>query len=142
MPYTDTELAEIEEARMYLGAALAAKGEDYVYEENPSPDLFCTYLDWTSIGSTSEYTIGDPRESGACTSGSPSCIVGHVFTYAGLDVDTIAPLEGSSASVASRILFTSNVVIAALDLAQTVQDDGGSWGEAVWAFETRIAAGA
>ena len=102
-----------EEARALLARAVEEKGGDYVY---PDAEYGCSYL-W-----------GDR---------TPACLVGHVFIYAGVTPGDIEAHEGTQAAEVVSSLFpdTEDRVRAALRAAQTVQDNGGTWAEAVVEFD-------
>lgn len=102
-----------EEARALLARAVEEKGADYVY---PEFETGCSYLD------------GE---------GNPSCLVGFVLTYAGVSGFEIENCEGTQAAEVVGSIFpdTEDRVRAALRAAQQVQDNGGTWAEAVVEFD-------
>lgn len=135
-----TLTAEIEAARQHLAAAIEAKGEDYVYMQDPantSQDE-CLYLNYEHVdynGEEGTYTYTGPK--------GPSCIVGHVLVGMEVPFAEITPHEGENAEAAIQALgtFTSTIVTSALFEAQSRQDNanGHTWGEAVEEFEAYIA---
>jgi len=68
---------------------------------------------------------------------APSCLVGHALHLGGWSVDALDGLINTPVRDAVRIGFTSLDKEAAnvFDLAQVVQDQGGTWGEALRAAE-------
>jgi hypothetical protein len=106
-----------------IEGAVALKGEDYVYPRRE----------------TSEDEIG----WGGCDyirDGQPSCIVGHVLVAAGVDPTALSLEEGQSAwTVTARLLPEWGTDIQrALDSAQSAQDQGMTWGEALEAFKEEL----
>ena len=142
---TEAEAAQLELARTYLGAALEAKGEDYIYTPEPRVEGVieggaCLYLkyDAPATGFT------NPILEGCQPTGEASCIVGHVLVYAGHPLREIACIEGKSAFVGLKALscdpvFTEPLIINAFDVAQAAQDAGATWSSAVARFEQAIA---
>lgn len=98
-----------------LDEAVAARGEDYVYEQ-PIAD-WCVYT----------------------YDGKPSCIVGHVLDAAGIPLEELergdAGYWGAGRLVENLenkgLLETDYGTRQALIGAQWRQDDGDTWGEAV-----------
>ena len=99
---------------------VVAERPDYVYEEPDGDGQGCVYV-WQ---------------------GTLSCIVAHVLARAGWTVQQIAELDmgGSVKNLAINgftIGSASSVVI--LDAAQSVQDTGDTWAEALAAAEEKAA---
>jgi hypothetical protein len=117
--------------------AVALKGEDYVYEQPTSnPD---------DILSPTCYYVWDNQ---------PSCIVGHVLYAAGVPLDDLHEHEGNAALMVAAALIpewndgkddSSRVgptrLVRALDKAQSAQDSGSTWGEALRAFKEELTRG-
>lgn len=115
------EINTADKAIALLERAVAEKGPDYIY--NPNGECACKYF-----------------EPGTQL---PGCIVGHVASYLGLTAADLQPFEHNT----SDTLFVGNptgmtidpilsggfTVRTLLREAQTVQDDGGSWGAALQA---------
>jgi len=124
-----TRVIDAPEALELLERAMQAKGEDYV-DPNAVMGEGCEYGD--------EF-------------GHPSCIVGHVFSYLGVDVTTVS--RGSVRAVVEQVGiighsgelipdtpgFTYNA-LTVLDRAQSIQDGGGTWGDAVASASMRAKA--
>lgn len=101
---------------------VAEYGEDYVYKAEERarefPNLGCVYREF----------------------GEPSCLVGHVLDRAGVPYDKYWDLDGDSASTLLKDSPHEDLRIA-LDAAQTVQDVGQTWGEALKVYEEKVAGG-
>lgn len=143
----------LEEIRTTLAAAVEAKGRDYIYPRantsaNSYNEAICVYAE---VSVDSKY--------------APSCIVGHLV--AALEPEMfqhVAEIENSGyveSFGAGELLSgeydpeyyadADNVPVlgvetenrhaidAALSLAQWIQDNGGTWGEALDAFDEYVA---
>lgn len=92
---------------------VAEFGEDYVYVEpgDPEDDSYgCLYAH----------------------EGGPSCLIAHVLTRLDVPLSELAEYEGNSAIyLAEDLLGLSNSVANVLQAAQSEQDTGGTWGEAL-----------
>jgi hypothetical protein len=102
-------------ALKHMRKAVAEYGSDYVYQ--------------SYNGSTCLYVFGD----------KPSCLVGQVLVRAGVPVEAFTPFANSNrigAVVEDLPVDISSPLVAALAVAQDVQDNGRTWGEALWRFET------
>lgn len=104
------------EALQLLRKARDEKGKDYI---DPNSED-----DWGMC----EYTTPDALAG---------CIVGHVFTYAGVPLGGLRYVQGDAAAVVRQACVSSYVnftpgAIKALAKAQQMQDTGSPWGEAVW----------
>lgn len=120
---TQTEPLSVEAVRALLVRAVEEKGADYVYTppENAPDDEMITPGDCV-------YRDGD---------GSPSCIAGHVASYIGvLDELTEGMIVGAQEALHAPIAFDA---IQGLDAAQSAQDRGKPWGEALAAFDATVA---
>lgn len=126
---TDEYIKERNDARALLKQAVELKGADYVYPPSGGGGA-CNYLEYT----------GGSRRTGKPT--GPSCVVGHVLVAKGIPMLDIAPHEGDSAETVARLVgaFRDEIVGGALSEAQSVQDNGDTWGEALAAFESFITA--
>jgi hypothetical protein len=97
------------EARELLKRAVEEKGENYVYRKPLFAD-HCVYF----------------------SAGAPSCLIGHVLSYKGME-----SIDDSMNGCGVEDLFENGYLAAddatrdALDMAQTEQDHGGTWGTAV-----------
>jgi hypothetical protein len=116
---------EIEYVRGLLVRAVEEKGADYVYpDEQKTPkgqlgDDLCMYVH----------------------DGAPSCIVGHVLHYAGVELEKFEPWEGSRAEIVGEALTEWHPsVLKALGAAQEAQDGGKTWGKALDAFDSHLSA--
>ena len=100
------------EARELLTRAVEEKGADYVYPRVDNPDG-CLYFE----------------------SNAPSCIVGHVLAYKGMEpFEDDAEYNASTVhSLRHRMLFEvdNDRTFEALRTAQTRQDSGSTWGDAL-----------
>lgn len=97
--------------------AVEAKGQDYVYPRG--------------LGGRCDYS----------RDGEPSCIVGHVFNY--LDTELFEKVVRSERHLgfSPQLLAIESIredltsaQLHALRKAQSIQDAGGTWGEALAAF--------
>ena|SRR5687768_18393186 len=122
---TTYEPITVEEARRLLIQALHENGDlGYVYDQGQTDSGECVYLDRN-------------EEEGFV----PSCLVGHVLVYHGVETGDILAWEGNNAySVLTQLLDhkEGDVVVTALQDAQSVQDTGGTWADAYDAFERTI----
>lgn len=95
------------EAINLLDTAVTMKGRDYVY---PTPG---TCVNWNDDG-------------------TPSCIVGHVLHYLGATPELTG--EGTAMQTCETFFYRQGTVvftpaaITVLRVAQSVQDNGGTWG--------------
>ena len=104
------------EARELLTRAVEEKGADYVYPRSNYPGG-CIYF--------SEGEEGDEV-------GAPSCIIGHVFAYKGME-PLPEDVNGATVHGVHRRFFEvdNNWTLAALAKAQAAQDTGDTWGNAL-----------
>lgn len=108
---------EFNEAIELLNRAVAERGADYVYREDPK--------------------AFDAEDEVRCVNtfddGTPGCIVGQVCFYAGLDAEDLASNRFSPVDtlVAEEVLNIDSDVIELLSEAQSRQDGGDTWGKAV-----------
>lgn len=108
------ELITKAKALELLEAAVAERGADYVY-----PRTF------DGTGPSCVYVRG----------GKPACLVGLAMTKAGVPIEQLAGWDTRFESDAHSVLVDDG--LAAVDVAemlaaaQSVQDDGGTWGEAL-----------
>lgn len=108
-------------------AAVSERGRDYVYPNElkgnePGAELvglYCLYFD-----------LNDPSK--------PLCLIGVAVSKCGVTMDDIKRLNQSwpntqnmTAAVLLRLHNASKKVIDAASSAQFVQDNGGTWGEAL-----------
>ena len=111
-----------------LEKVVREKGADYVYEAPDEGECMYAEYDWSSTGYP---YVG------------PSCVVGHVLIDLGLtprDLRRLDDIEGVGVVVSAARLNValhergyvfSRKALALLGWAQTVQDDGGTWGHAL-----------
>ena len=105
-----------ETLRDLIARAVAEKGEDYIYpedEKDGDDGEMCRYF----------------------YDGRPSCIIGHVLSYLGID----EAVEGAGAEVALDGLGFSYEELRAADEAQTAQDEGCAWGQALISYDRALA---
>lgn len=135
---TDIDLDELELARHLLHEAIAAKGANYVYEP-VSPARSCEYLTYSDIAPPVYDDENGVSYYGAVPTG-PACLVGHALVAGGVPLENIKFFEGDSAGTVVEALniFEDEVVRRALSIAQSEQDSGKTWGEALAAFERII----
>lgn len=130
--------SEIETARKHLAAAIELKGADYVYKASPKNDSVetCLYLDYARV----ECHMDDDgyEETRYIDPVCPSCLIGHVLAAMEIPYEQITKHEGENAYEATEGVFHSEIVRTALLKAQSKQDGGGTWGEAVEEFEAYI----
>lgn len=101
-----------DEAKSLIQRAIDEKGADYVYPEAWS--INCRYFN------------GD---------GSPSCIVGHVLHYAGVDGNDWYGTDNNESNVHNLaedgVLALADATRILLGVAQARQDHGATWDEAM-----------
>jgi hypothetical protein len=100
-----------------LRKAVEAQGEDHV-DPNAADGRACQYVD---------------------NQGAPSCIVGHVMVLAGLSSSELTE-EGDVWDLCQNLdhserAYVTRDAIYVLSAAQELQDNRGSWGEALKAAE-------
>lgn len=102
-----------EDALRALEEAVAEKGEDYTYPRVPDKN-----------GYPSCYYVVD---------GAPSCIAGHALRRLGVPLPALTQFEGTvpSGLAAAGAFDAEEGALDALDEAQRIQDQGGTWGEAL-----------
>lgn len=116
-------LIGVEEALALLERAVAEKGEDYVYPDHGRADT-----DYRTSHGSCVYQTRHTKQ--------PACIVGHVLDYAGRLGDVVE--AGLNQNGVTRLtvagfglkVFTHRAG-QVLGKAQSSQDNGGSWGEAL-----------
>lgn len=117
---TPTWPLTVADVRALLVRAIAEKGEDYIYVD-PEGRKAAVY------GVTCVNFAHD---------GSPSCIAGHVYHYAGLTPDEAGrTLTVREVNTMLPNLFADWDVVRALIAAQVAQDAGWTWGKALAAFD-------
>ncbi len=110
-----------------MEAAVAERGEHYLYPQREGGPDGVSYLDYWSYGAC-VYSTPD---------GTPACIVGLAIAKSGIGE---VPNYGF-ASEASGVLINmdiSDVVSRAADRAQLRQDDGSEWGVALDTFKENL----
>lgn len=114
--FTDVQVMEA------LAAAVAEKGDDYVYPKKPHEQ--CQYVH--DKGTTAE---------------SAGCIAGNVLHRLGIPLSTLAKHEGDGVySLPVEDVFSaSEAALSALGEAQDKQDEGKTWGEALGAAHATYA---
>lgn len=114
--------------------AVEDRGRDWIYprfEENEKGEKVYN-KEWMRFGSCL-YVKDDL---------TPACIVGYALVEAGIPARDMQVLEDAEELVRAHLsLDVSERMTLALDRAQSVQDRGGSWGEAVDAFGNVLATG-
>jgi hypothetical protein len=143
-----TALDEALHWRQLLVKAIEEKGEDYVYEDPidwsvvPENDRWkeCKYLQHetayataTQVGDKTGYVDVQVFIEGKVT--GPACLVGHAWYYDGRPVEALVAAEGTSAKMLLDDLDED--VAYAVDLAQSSQDRGETWGEALAVYDKR-----
>ena len=103
-----------EDALRALEEAVAEKGEDYIYQ----------------------YTDSDDWRSYTCTyvrAGEPDCMIGNALHRLGVPLDAFAPHEEKAFDrIADDVApGIEEEAVRALRAAQSVQDQGRTWGEAL-----------
>jgi hypothetical protein len=85
-----------------MAEVVAEYGEDHVYQP-PDLDYYkCLYVHH----------------------GRPSCLLAHVLARLGVPLEVLAGMEGKDAAVVARKVWGS-------EASGMLQDDGGTWGEAL-----------
>lgn len=124
-----------EQAVQYLNEAVQLKGEDYIYQHHSRLDD-----EGNEIGPSCLYAHN----------GKPDCIVGHVLAKAGVPIELMEWSQATdesggiqnpysydqAQSVLYRLhrdglLYTGKATRKLLALAQSRQDQGSTWGQAV-----------
>lgn len=106
----------LEENQAFVKAVIEAvreRGEDYVYEYNQ-----CVYY----------------------LNGKPACLIGVAFDKVGHTLEEISSNLASAVSVMHDLGYAEIVYVAASE-AQDIQDDKGTWGQALAQFFKRLNAG-
>ena len=128
---------DVPQVRELLASIVEEKGPDYVYERLADEDATgdCFYVNHQD--------------------GTPSCIAGHLIMKLGVPASAFLAYEGTSADVVWDVLVAGSKDVAigvhtppeqytpiarALKQAQRVQDDGGSWGNALRVFDETLGA--
>lgn len=122
--------AELILARLLLKKAIETRGENYVYK--PQIGSKCTYLNYESAA------VVEPNEAVFKNPNGAACLIGFMLVEAGVTFDQLQVCEGQSALLTAELVFSDHAILRALDYAQSIQDEGGTWGEAREAFETSI----
>lgn len=111
-------------AQSLLRRAVEEKGDSYVYSfaGQSAPNCECVYA---------EEVLDD---NGKCQY-IPSCIVGHVLYYLGVDLDKAASQGGNVLNALEGleldgILTYDHDAMVYLSIAQAAQDSGSPWGAA------------
>lgn len=108
-------------ARELVERAIEEKGSDYIYEKHDGDT--CLY-------------VHDLEPHNEPFEPTPGCIVGCALILGGLDVDDFAGINMMPAPVALErlqadgLVNTSGEVMSYLEILQTNQDRGKTWGEA------------
>lgn len=108
----ETESMTRAEVLEIMTQVVAEYGEDFVYKK---VDMVC--LNWHD--------------------GCPSCLIGHVMHRWGMSADFLAQFRASEVGTLVGYYSKAHPVVVEegvtklLGAAQTVQDDGGSWGYAL-----------
>ncbi len=124
-------LITLEDARQAAEAAVARKGEDYVYEKHDKSCIYVTY-DKAYDELAEEYVISEGTQA-------PSCLVGHMLIDSwGVDPELFAPSGGTenienNMPVDEVIHYTSSLeftpeALNYMTLLQQQQDLGEAWG--------------
>lgn len=108
-------------------AAVADRGRDWVY---PIYD-----------GTNAKWFDGDEATCvNRLPDGTPACIVGYAAVHAGLEIDRCGGVDAIFTSHPDlHGIQVDNAVYLALERAQALQDDRGSWGLALDDFERVLA---
>lgn len=107
-----------------MRAAVAERGEDFVY---PAKGSELAEQGWRSENGTCVYALPD---------GSPACLIGLALYKIDPGLLTHVEFQADSASrVMGRAGVQDEMVLLAADRAQTMQDVGVSWGDALSEYE-------
>lgn len=122
---------DVDVAMALLREARSQKGWDYIDPDSQGTGWGCKNAKWVSAdGESTDQGEGELV---------PSCIVGHVLFYAGVDIDLLASFSGAVQSTKEQLIkalgedefeMTPNAEVVLL-VAQRHQDDGKDWGSAV-----------
>jgi hypothetical protein len=110
------------QARKFLKAALNEKGRDFVYTTNNEEPCFYT--------PHSEYPSEDPRSF-------TGCVVGTALKLAGIDEQVL-----NRTNYVTNVTFDGVIISQPareyFNIAQRIQDNGKTWGEAYDAAEESV----
>lgn len=148
MTTIETELASV---RLALAAAIAEKGEGYVYHE----PMFPVYDDESDesrleLSGQCEYVEPVFNGDGTVTEWVPSCLWGHVLHTLGVPISVMRS-EGEQIDALDYLPWASEQISKAARASQVVQDaaiqgkstpgyrpEDHTWGKAVEAFEDTL----
>lgn len=107
---TEPVVLTYDEAVDLLNRAVAEKGPDYVYPRSLSDGL-CVYFEGSA----------------------PSCIVGHLLAYKGIDAEQVAVQNenGFDTLIGDDVIGVDRKTECLLNVAQASQDSQMPWGDAV-----------
>ncbi|MCT2594240.1 hypothetical protein LHJ74_30770 [Streptomyces sp. N2-109] len=117
----------VDEEVMDILREVVAENPDYIYRAPPvdpphvaDRQMSCLYVHTDADGS-------NPR---------PGCVAGHVMYRLGIPLDTLKRWEGVDAlSLMQEFTDADKYTREALDVAQTRQDAGATWAQALHAAE-------
>lgn len=110
-----------------MRAAVAERGEDFVYPERGSE---LAKQGWRSEQGTCVYVLPD---------GTPACLIGLALYKIdpGLLTHVEFPFDGAG-GVMGRAGVQDEMLLQAADMAQIEQDYGASWGDALSGYEQTL----
>lgn len=144
--------ADLATVRRLLREVVEEAGRDFVYRTNPSPTANCYYIPLPRLRELATETPGyswgalfnhkAPIELAGPDEGDPreitGCIVGRVLDKLGVMAHRTlraCAMDVMELHEAYPGIFTSDAVAVYLQMAQSTQDPGGTWGEAYDAAE-------
>ncbi|MCT2594241.1 hypothetical protein LHJ74_30775 [Streptomyces sp. N2-109] len=124
-------LKVVDEEVMDILREVVAENPGYIYKAPPEVPPHVKDVD-----TKCHYVHTDPDGSNV----RPGCVVGHVLHHMGIPLDTLKLHEGAPATtVLYRLTDADEYVRSALEMAQTWQDSGYPWAEALNAAEKAYA---
>ena len=136
---------DIERTRELLAQALADRGPDYVYRSLEGTGCLYWHDPRDPDHRPDQYSNPDTYDDRGAQ-GQPGCLVGYVLHAAGVPGTELARREQRDALTLLKELTEAGVVTADQDTrtlllcAQTQQDEGAEWGQAIRDAEQRLAA--
>lgn len=113
----------VTQVRALLQRAVDEKGASYIYEA-PVPINGCIYFEESEQGMV------------------PSCLVGHVMSYMGMDYTDIKGEKNNRKTIEMLVnegyVNVSSLAAEGLRAAQDAQDSGEDWGTSLAAFDSAV----
>jgi hypothetical protein len=116
----------LSDARMYLAQAVETQGRDFVYAKGHG--VSCLNVPLGELSPVDRAAIADVDPSPDDPRHKTGCLVGTAFTLAGRTEHKEAGSQSASAGIFS---FPTLETKRYLGVAQSAQDSGATWGEAL-----------